>query len=245
MPLINADAKALEWYVAAYLSQDKTAIKEIWNGEDIHGNNQKDLHLPSRLIAKVYLFRLIFGGSAYAYANDYDFKDVGYSERKWQQVIDRTYEKYSGLYQWHNSLVDEVVRTGQVEVATGRIWTFSKEPVGNRTDWPRTKILNYPVQGTAADLMSIVRVSTRNRMKARNLKGLFVCTVHDSMLIDSPEEEVKETGQLIQGVFNDVPKNFHKLFGVEFNLPLRVEVQVGENWGDMNDFVINTKSDLT
>ncbi len=34
-------------------------------------------------------------------------------------------------------------------------------------------------------------------------------------------------------VFEDVPKNFQKMFGTEFNLPMKAEVQVGNNWKDM------------
>lgn len=57
--LVKCDAKQLqlEWRVAVALSEDKVGIQEILNKEDIHGNNQKAFVLPSRLIAKKYLFR--------------------------------------------------------------------------------------------------------------------------------------------------------------------------------------------
>ena len=64
--LIQADAKALEWWTAVWLSQDKTGMNEILNGLDLHTENQKAFGLPSRLIAKKYLFRTIYRGSAYA-----------------------------------------------------------------------------------------------------------------------------------------------------------------------------------
>ena len=71
--LLNADAKQLEWICAAYLSQDKVAIKEILGQIDQHKDNQKRFGLPSRLIAKTFVFRLIYGGGAYSYANDPNF----------------------------------------------------------------------------------------------------------------------------------------------------------------------------
>lgn len=55
--LVKCDARQLEWRVAVALSEDKVGIQEILNKEDIHGNNQKAFVLPSRLIAKKYLFR--------------------------------------------------------------------------------------------------------------------------------------------------------------------------------------------
>ena len=54
---VNADVKSLEIVAVAFLSQDPVLIREILDGEDIHGNNQKAFGLPSRLIAKVFVFR--------------------------------------------------------------------------------------------------------------------------------------------------------------------------------------------
>ena len=81
--LLQADAKQLEWVGATYLSQDQTALKEIWESVDQHADNQERFGLPSRLIAKTFVFRLIYGGSAYSYANDPNFKDIG-NEKFWQ-----------------------------------------------------------------------------------------------------------------------------------------------------------------
>lgn len=55
--IVNVDASALEWNVAAYLSQDPVAHEEIWNKVDQHTENQKRFGLPSRLIAKTFVFR--------------------------------------------------------------------------------------------------------------------------------------------------------------------------------------------
>lgn len=56
--LINADVKSLEIVAAAYLSQDEILIQEIRNKVDTHGDNQKRFGLPTRLIAKTFVFRL-------------------------------------------------------------------------------------------------------------------------------------------------------------------------------------------
>lgn len=58
MPLINVDAKHLDWTTAVYLSQDEVGIREIKEGFDLHTDNQKVFGLPSRLIAKIFLFRI-------------------------------------------------------------------------------------------------------------------------------------------------------------------------------------------
>ena len=239
--ILQADAKQLEWVGAAYLSQDQTAIEEIWNEVDQHTDNQNRFGLPSRLIAKTFVFRLIYGGSAYSYANDPNFKDIG-GEGFWQDVIDQFYRKYVGLQQWHTRLFDQAKRERKIVMPTGRVYNYEPEIRRGQAVWPRTKILNYPVQGLGADLMSIARVSLRNRLKDK--KGvLLVNTVHDSIILDFDSNiwDNNSIVSLVDKCFNDVPANFKKLFGKDFNLPMRVECEVGPDWGNMEKIVCKSQ----
>lgn len=231
--LLQADAKQLEWVGASYLSQDKIAIDEIWKGTDMHSDNQKRFGLPSRLIAKTFVFRLIYGGSAWSYANDPNFKDVG-NEEYWQKIIFEFYNKYQQLGKWHEDIFFQAKRDHKLIMPTGRTYFYEPEIKYNKLTYPRTKILNYPVQGLGADLMAIARVSLRNRLKDHD--GIkMINTVHDSIILDF-DPKVWDNITLVNIVdkcFEDVPKNFEKLFGINFNLPMRVECQIGETWGDM------------
>lgn len=237
--ILQADAKQLEWVGATYLSQDPVAIEEIWNEVDQHSDNQQRFGLPSRLIAKTFVFRLIYGGSAYSYANDPNFKDIG-GEDFWQGVIDQFYGKYSGLRDWHNKIFNDAKRDRKLVMPTGRVYNYEPEIKYGKEQWPRTKILNYPVQGLGADLMAIARVSLKNRLKGlEDIK--LVNTVHDSIIIDfdSTKHDSVQLVTLVDKCFNDVPMNFKKLFGKEFNLPMRVECEVGKDWGNMEKIVLN------
>jgi DNA polymerase I-like protein with 3'-5' exonuclease and polymerase domains len=60
--------------------------------------------------------------------------------------------------------------------------------------------------------------------------------VHDSILIDCHKEEVNAICDLVFEVFDDLPKNFEKIFGKKFNLRLGVEIQVGMDWKNMKDY---------
>ena len=55
--LISCDAKQLEWRCILELSKDAVGIKEVLEGQDTHALNQEAFKLPSRLIAKIFLFR--------------------------------------------------------------------------------------------------------------------------------------------------------------------------------------------
>lgn len=230
--LINIDAKQLEWVSAVYLSKDKTGYEEIRNNVDTHKENQVRLKLPTRLIAKTFLFRLIYGGSSYSYSKDPEFTHVSTNVKYWDKIIEEFYSKYSGLHRWHGKLMREAVSTGKVLMPTGREYEFHKQ----KGEWPRTTILNYPVQGFGADLMSIARVSLYRRLLAKGTLAKLVCTVHDSIVIDSPREGVSEVVEIVNGVWRDIPRNFEKLFGVQFDLPLKCEILTGQDWGNLEEF---------
>ena len=234
--LLQADAKQLEWIGATYLSQDKVAIDEINNQVDQHADNQERFGLPSRLIAKTFVFRLIYGGSAFSYANDPNFKDIG-NETFWQRVIDQFYAKYTGLKAWHDKIMFDVKQTNQLVMPTGRTYKYLPEvnSQGN-LKYPRTRILNYPVQGLGADLMSIARVSLYN--KIINMDGVkLINTVHDSIMLDFDNNTCYNNSivPIVKESFENVPANFKHLFGKDFNLPVRVDIQVGNSWGNVKD----------
>jgi DNA polymerase I-like protein with 3'-5' exonuclease and polymerase domains len=207
-------------------------MQEIRDGADLHTDNQNRFGLPSRLIAKIFNFRLLYGGSAYSYANDPEFMGISKSDKYWQEVIDAYYDKYKGIKEWHKRLVKEAVERGRIISPTGREYRFEKYN-GSIKD---TQVKNYIVQGTGADLMALARVSFYNRIKRLELKEcLLVNTVHDSIVVDINEKvcDNKVVARTMHEVFDDLPKNFEKLFLTPFNVPMECEVLQGQDWENM------------
>jgi len=235
--LIQVDAKAIEWVVCVYLAQDKMGIQELtYQNYDMHSENMKAFGFPSRLIAKIFIFRLIFGGSAYSYAHDPDFISVSSSPKYWQRAIDAFYNKYAGVREWHDYLLKTIPQTGVYRLPTGREYEFKL--VGNNYNddlsWPRTCMLNYPVQGLAAQLMEIARISAYRRLYGRE-GVLFINTVHDNIVLDVVNDNllISEVSGILKQCLIDVPVNFEKIYKVPFNCPIKGEIDVGMNWGQM------------
>ena len=144
--IINADGKAVEWVVGSWLANDPVALQEIIEGKDMHTDNQIRFNLPSRLIAKVFIFRTIFGGTSYSFANDPDFAGVSTSQKFWDRVIEKFHEKYQGWSSWWINLIREATTTGRIISPLGRIWQYHQyqKPNGDWA-WPVTTIKNYIV----------------------------------------------------------------------------------------------------
>ena len=238
--IINADVKSLEWISFLFISQDKNGIKEwlefVENPKlnDIHTKNQKDLGLVSRLISKIFLFRCIYRGPAFAYAHDPDFSQVSKSVHYWQKVIDNFFEKYYGLNQTHIKLIQEATTTGQTVSPFGRVHKHEQR----RGEWNIPDICNHVNQGCGADVMAVARVSFANRWMSSNLEGKLISTVHDSIVLDVPEKNVIPVTKMMHQTFRDLPSNISKAYGVNWNLPLLVEVLAGKNMKELQEVIL-------
>lgn len=66
-------------------------------------------------------------------------------------------------------------------------------------------------------------------MRANSLKSILVSTVHDSLVVDAVNDEIERVNQLMHSVFNDLPKNVLKLFGIKLPIPFPCETKMGPN----------------
>lgn len=237
--LINADVKSLEVFVAADLSQDATLKRELLEKLDLHSLNQERFKLPDRVTAKRFIFKLLYGATAFGYSQDSDFISVGYSEKQWQRVIDEFYAKYSGIAKWHNAIIKEAKTTGYLEIPSGRYYNYSPKQTQYGLKWPLTTIKNYPVQGFGAELVKLARVEAFNRFKQSGLEGEFICTVHDSLVFDTPSKNCYNIGMLLKDSIEYTPTLCKQWFDYDFSLPIWCEIQVGPNKFDMTEFKFN------
>ncbi|MDM7998520.1 MAG: DNA polymerase, partial [Dehalococcoidia bacterium] len=85
--------------------------------------------------------------------------------------------------------------------------------------------INMPVQGTAADIIKVAMVRLQREIDRRGLKSRLILQVHDDLLLESPQEEAEEAKTLLREVMSGA---------MQLSVPLKVEVKIGRNWGEMN-----------
>lgn len=236
MPLINVDVKSLEVFVAADWYDDKVLKHELLQRIDLHAENQERWKLPSRVLAKIFVFKLIYGASAFGYANDPDFMHLGMSQKAWQRVIDDFYTKYQGIYKGHQRDTQLVKENGFLEIPSGRYYNYKPTQNAYGWKWPDTKIKNYPVQGFGAELVKLARVEFFKQFKAFKLEGEFICTVHDSLVVDTPSKNVYNICTMLKDSIEATPRLCREWFNYEFSLPIWCEISVGPNKKDMVEY---------
>lgn len=240
--IIQCDASQLEWRTVLELAQDEVGINEVVTGEDTHSLNQVAFELPSRLIAKIYLFRTIFRGTGWSFANDPDFSHVSSSPEYWDEVNEKFYGKYHRIDTTHKEWADQVVRGEPIWGPLGTHWPIEmgRDKRGNLFI-PWTKLSNYPVQGTGADLMMMARIIFRNRLSKKpwGKEVLLIATVHDSIVVDAPSYLLQEIVNLFHQCFDALIPNIKKVFGYDWRTPLACECKYGPDMKNQTKLVRN------
>ena len=81
--------------------------------------------------------------------------------------------------------------------------------------------------------MQLARISAWNRLRQyrENKTVLFVNTVHDSISLDANLSlgEAVEVSKIVKSSFQDIPRNFKKIYGGELLVPMDCDAHVGIN----------------
>ena len=236
--LLEVDEAALEWKVAAELSRDKTMVADIQNGVDPHGKVLRDVFKGKgeRVQAKVFNFRQIYQDErkrGYGYYMDPDMPKM--ARKAWDKIVDDFYGLYSGFSSGHTSQVRLVNRQGYYEGPTGRKWVFERTMTRYGLEYDRGKIYNYIVQGTSADVVKLYMVNVCSSLEHLPKVKLINC-VHDSLIFDLPEKHVDEVSELCYSIGEGQAKAMGDWFGIDWVVPLAVEVKVGPTWAEMSQY---------
>lgn len=220
--IMEADFAQLEFRVAAYLSQDEVAIKEVSEGFDVHSYTAQVIseagQKTSRQDAKAHTFAPLYGATGYGRTS---------AEARYYEHFT---EKYKGIARWHRELAKEVLTYKKITTPSGREFAFpdvKRRKNGTVTNF--TAIKNYPVQSFAtADIVPVVLIEIHKRMA--DMQSCIVNSVHDSIVIDiHPDEEAQVIG-VIASVNGDLKEIIDNKFKINFNVPLLLEAKLGVNW---------------
>jgi len=234
----NADVSMLEWTVAAFMSQDPVMMHEIRTGIDAHADNAIKFFgdIKYRTQAKVFTFRLLYGGTAYGMYMDSTMPK--FSIKKWETIVTNFYDKYPVLKSWQDQNVETVYKSGQLVLPSGRILSFQKrQQKDGGLGYNRREILNRPVQSFAtADIMGLAMVVIRKRMRLSGFRSRAICQVHDSLVFDVDGSEVKIINAQILDTFKNLPNYMRSAWGIDFNLPMSGKFEIGNNYGELKEY---------
>src|SRR5210317_1796052 len=220
--ILEGDYSQLEFRVAGFLAKDGQAYIDVEKGTDVHSYTASIIGC-SRQEAKVHTFKPLYGGVT---GTD--------SQQRYYRAFK---EKYEGVTAWHEQLQREAVNKRLITLPSGRQYAF---PDARWTQWGtatnRTAICNYPVQGFAtADLLPAALVRLDKMMRSRNLNSVICNTVHDSIVLDVHPDEKEACINLLAYAMQSLPEETVNRYGVEYDMPVGIELKIGKNWLDSEE----------
>lgn len=239
------DFGQIEARVVAMLSKDPVLIAETQRGEDIHGVWTDKIgarFVPKMLkaeggrkqirdgIKNLWTFPELFGNAVEAIALDLSRRfGVDITTRALQPFHDEFWAKYGEVLKWQETLVAFYNERGYVQTAIG----FRRhEPMS------RNELINHPVQGTAAQIVLDAQYRIdRIAYESERPHWVPIMNVHDDLSFYLPLATLEQDVEGIAGEMCCCPFEF-------INVPLSVEVSLGDNWCDKRELHTFTTQDF-
>jgi DNA polymerase I len=227
--LLAADYSQIELRLLAHFSEDPLLVEAFNRGDDIHTLTAAQVFgVPPLMIdaehrrrAKAVNFGIVYGLSPFGLS-----QQIGIEQREAKKFIDAYFEKYKGVRQFIDRVLEETRREQRVKTLHGRarpIPDINSKNANMRGFAERTAV-NTPLQGTAADLIKLAMIAIDDDLRRRKLQSRMLLQVHDELLFEVPEAEIETMRRLVR----DRMEKVHAL-----KVPLVVEIGVGPNWRDV------------
>jgi DNA polymerase I-like protein with 3'-5' exonuclease and polymerase domains len=91
------------------------------------------------------------------------------------------------------------------------------------------------VQSSASDTLICCILGLEKELRGKKLGAKIVATVHDSIELISPEDQVDETIAMLKNHMTNYPY-IKENFGIEFSVPMEIEVMVGDSFGSGKEY---------
>ncbi|GLI37474.1 DNA polymerase I [Geobacter hydrogenophilus] len=226
--LLSADYSQIELRVLAHLSEDRVFCDAFAKDEDIHTRTAAEVFglFPEmvtpemRRQAKAINFGVIYGQGAFSLA-----KQLGIATKIAREFIDNYFARHPGARAFLDGCVREAEAKGYVTTLLGRRLPIPdiKSANGNIRAFAQRNAVNYPIQGSAADIIKEAMVRVTARMGRDGMRSRLIMQVHDELVFEVPENEVVAMEQLVQ----------HEMeHAVPLRVPLRVDISHGRNWSE-------------
>ena len=226
--LLAADYSQIELRIMAHLAQDAGLLDAFRHDLDVHrataaevfGVPLEEVNSDQRRSAKAINFGLIYGMSAFGLA-----KQIGVDRKQAQAYIDRYFARYPGVLAYMERTREQAGEQGYVETLFGRRLYLPEIHAKNqamRKAAERTAI-NAPMQGTAADIIKRAMIKVAQWLDDSALDARVIMQVHDELVLEVREDQIEAVSQGLKERMGQA---------AELDVPLVVEVGVGDNWDE-------------
>ncbi len=230
--LISADYSQVELRILAHVAHDPAMLEAFARGQDIHAATAARLfNVPldqvtseMRRRGKTLNFGIVYGITDYGISARTDM-----SQAEARQLIDNYFTQFAQVKAYLEQTKRQARERGYVQTLLGRRRDFPELQNKGRVN-PALKnaaereAINHPIQGSAADIIKLAMIRLHRELHARNLQSRMTLQVHDELVLECPDAEVRVVAPLVR----EIMENAYPL-----ESKLKVDVAVGQNWDAM------------
>jgi len=233
--LVTADYSQIELRLLAHFSGDEEMRKAFAEDRDIHarvatqifGVPEQDVTAEMRRAAKTVNFGVIYGISAFGLAQRLEMnKDEA------ARFIDAYFAGYPKVLAYQDRLLEQCRSKGYVSTILDRrraINGIRPRSTYRQRNQPEREAINMEIQGSAADLIKVAMVNIYRRLQKERRRARMLLQIHDELVFEAPPEEVHATAVLVRD------EMIGALAG-QLQAPLKVDVGMGANWLDLEEW---------
>lgn len=226
--IASFDYGQIEYRVLGIVADDKYIQKTLRERYDVHMDwaervakadprvyraFNKDIKKLRKEIKNTWVFPAFYGAHS-----DYIARMLNMNVRAARELFEEFWEEFNGVHAWQRRLVRFYKENGYVECMTGR---------RRRAPMSHNMLYNTPVQGTASDIVIDAMCRLSMRAEEEDEPALQpVINIHDDITLFLPKPKQDELVSEISNIM------LHDSFDW-VNVPLSVEVKVGDTWADM------------
>ncbi len=240
---ILADYTQMEFKIASAFSKDPVLIAGANDSTiDVHTNTARAIfgvseHMQvtkdQRQAAKTITYAVQYGASSFALS-----RLLMISEREAQNLIDKFFAAYSGLYEWIQRTRRLIKQQGYVETFYGRRRWADRSKLDSSNERIRDeefrKLVNTSVQGTGADVIKIAMKLADRYFQEQGTQAQIVGQIHDELVVLCPTEEIDIVKKLLlTAMVNDATR-------IE-NVVLPVDIEVKSSLSKSKSALIATE----
>jgi DNA polymerase-1 len=201
--LLTADYSQIEMRIMAHLSHDEKLLAAFASGEDLHatvaglvfGVKAADVDPEMRRQMKAMSYGLAYGLSSYGLAVQLDI-----SPPAAQQLMDTYFERFGGIRDYLQVVVEQARKVGYTETIMGRRRYLPDLMHDNRQrrEIAERMALNAPIQGSAADIIKLAMLNVQAAIENEEMKSRLLLQIHDELILEVVAGEEEKISELVR-----------------------------------------------
>lgn len=233
--LLSIDYSQIELRVAAHVSGDEAMMRAYAEDLDLHtytasliyGKPMADIDPKlERYPCKKINFMIFYGAGAMGVRAAMQADGVDWTEEECEKLRLEWFRAYPGVERWLENTKAFVRRNSYVEDMFGRRrWVPGVRSVHTRIrEAALREATNMPIQSGAQGILKTAMGRLQGLCVALGVRPLL--QIHDELIFEVREEEVRRVADLFQPVMEGA---------VKLNVPVKTDAEVGDRWGDLKE----------